>query len=220
MSVLFLAISLLVSGCATLVNGTTQQLSFQSSPEGATITIVAKPSRLILAANKPPAELVLGVTPLTAQLLRTEFPQAIRVTKPGYQPVELPLKQHISGWFFGNILLGGSIGSSIDATSGAGSEYEPDRFFVTLVPAQTSTIERGSVATRAEHLRIFIVRRHAEILTDLSRGSGEHWSALRSLLQITPAQEAEARATIQAFATRYPDAVSFATHVADAYHPQ
>jgi hypothetical protein len=211
---------LFCSSCATIMSGTTQQLSFQSSPDGATVTIIRKPSPLILAANKPPDELILGITPLTVQILRTEFPQAVLFSKQGYRTVEMPLDQHINGWFWGNILLGGAVGSTTDSMSGAGAEYEPDRFLVTLPQEQASTIEHEMMMARNEQVRLFIVRRYSALISDLSRHEGEDLRAVFALLRVTPPQQAAVRTALANLAQRYPDAAVFATEVAGRYLPE
>ena len=37
-------------------------------------------------------------------------------------------------WFFGNIVIGGLLGSTTDGVSGAINEFSPDQYFVTLSP--------------------------------------------------------------------------------------
>lgn len=206
--------SVLTTGCATIMSGPTQQMSFQSSPDGATVTIVRKPSPLVVAANKPPDELILGTTPLTVQMLRTEFPQAVIFSKQGYSPVEMPLDFHLSGWFWDNILAGGFVGSTTDSISGSGTEYAPDHFFATLSSAQASAIERDTLRSHQEQTRLFIVRRYDSLISDLSRGHGEDLSAVFTLLSVDRAHEAVTRQQLSALAQRYPDPIEFATQVA------
>ena len=62
-----------VSGCATAVNGTTQEFSFSSNPPGAVIFVDGKN---------------VGTTPTTVRLTRHD-PHSIRIEKPGYTAYEL-----------------------------------------------------------------------------------------------------------------------------------
>jgi len=71
----FLAFILaLIGGCATIVSGTTQEVSFQSNPEGAKVTVSGR---------------VIGKTPVTLQLKR-EKGQSLAFEKEGYEAHDVP----------------------------------------------------------------------------------------------------------------------------------
>ena len=78
---------------------------------------------------------VRGQTPLTTPVSRRRN-HTVRIEKPGYQPVERTLTRHVNGWVFGNLLIGGILGTGIDAATGAIFEVEPDRIFATLAPQE------------------------------------------------------------------------------------
>jgi len=90
----------ILSGCASIVSGSTQEVKFSSNPTGA-----------IVWADG----VNLGLTPVTANLNRNKKNQKIKIELEGYKSQELILKRKLNGWFFGNILLGGVIGIIIDA---------------------------------------------------------------------------------------------------------
>src|SRR5689334_13569988 len=104
MYVFFLWLALLVSGCATLVDGPKQELSFQANPEEVSITLLPAPPPAELPIEPrpdgwtPPRALaatpvkarVLGTTPLRITLNR-EVGQSIVFSKVGYKPLTMQL---------------------------------------------------------------------------------------------------------------------------------
>jgi hypothetical protein len=72
-AMLFVALVVGVSGCATAVNGKTQEVSFSSNPAGAVV--------FVDGAN-------VGTTPTTVKLTRHD-PHSVRIEKPGYIAYEL-----------------------------------------------------------------------------------------------------------------------------------
>lgn len=231
----FFGLALLFSGCATMVDGPKQELTFQANTEGATVSLLPAPPpaerttesradgwtppRQAEADAAPAPPRLLGATPLRITLDRTAG-QSIIFSKDGYKPLTVQLTTRTNPAFWGNIAIGGLIGSSIDQATGAALEYSPNQYFVTLIPLHTTMIEQDTNQTQRDKAIVFMIRRYAGIMADVSRGSGEDWSALIGILRISPAQDAEARTKIKAFATIYSDAASFATHVADFYYPR
>ena len=103
----------LVLGSATLISGTTQSVSFNSEPEGATV--------FIDGAKK-------CQTPCTLSLKRGSN-ESVTFKKNGYKSQILPLESSYNGvallsifWDF----------STTDLISGAASEYSPNQYFVEL----------------------------------------------------------------------------------------
>lgn len=235
MYVIFLVLSLFVSGCATMVDGSTQELSFQTNPEGVAVSIVppppppppppsarpdAAPTPAIRQVAIPaPVPRLLGITPLRITLDRAAG-QSITFSKDGYKPLTMHLATRTNPMIWGNLVFGGLIGITVDNATGAVHEYVPNQYFVTLIPLHATTVDQDTHQTQRDKAIVFMVRRYAGIMADVSRGSGEDWSALIGILRINPAQDAEARTKIKAFATIYSDAATFATHVADFYYPR
>jgi hypothetical protein len=223
----------LLNGCATMVDGSTQELSFQANPDGVAVTLLPAPppppppsesradggtssTKQVASTQATPVPKLLGVTPLKVILDRVPG-QSITFTKNGYKPLVMQLATRTNPAFWGNIAIGGLIGSSIDNATGAALEYVPNQYFVTLIPLEATSIERTTGQAQRDKAIVFIVRRYTAIMADLSRGSGEDWTSLLGILQIAPGQEISARDKIRAFATIYPDTANFATHVADFY---
>lgn len=223
------ACAALLSGCATILDGTTQEMSFQTNPENVVVSLIrsvpdtnvkvdwtTKTGRDASPTPMRDETRILGKTPFTLQLDRMEG-QRIEFSKEGYKPIKMKLTTTTNGAFWGNILLGGFVGSTTDGISGAIYEYSPSQFFVTLNPEMSTTIDQGTGQPQRDKALAFIVRRYAGLMANLSQGIGEDWSALKGLLHLGPGQEPDARKKIQALATVYPDIAVFATHVTDLY---
>jgi hypothetical protein len=109
------AIAVFLSGCASIFNGPTQSVSVQSVPEGASVSVT----------NKAGDKIHSGTAPVTITLKRGAgyFKSEVYTfafTKEGYATKELIITGGISGWYFGNILLGGVIGMvAVDPVTGA-----------------------------------------------------------------------------------------------------
>jgi hypothetical protein len=122
----------LIAGCASIVGGgSTQQINISSNPEGAVIW----QGKL---KNKQVVDLVdTGLrTPTNITLPRRGA--VVVLKKEGYQDTNLVLTQKVNGWFFGNIIIGGLIGSSIDISTGASMKFDPDNLFVEMQPAAST----------------------------------------------------------------------------------
>lgn len=99
-------------GCASIINGKTQTVSFQSTPSGATVALSGLP---------------IGATPIST-LIQRRNDQTLTVSKEGYKTFSTQMTTKIEPWFWGNILFGGIIGSVTDAVTGAMYEYAPGQY--------------------------------------------------------------------------------------------
>ena len=111
---------LLLSGCATVIKGTTQTMPINSDPDGADVVV---------------NNLVVGITPTEIELQRKRDHQ-ITLRKEGYAPATVPVLKSVGGAVWGNILAGGIIGWGVDAASGAQYNLKPETIFVRLRPLQ------------------------------------------------------------------------------------
>ena len=222
------ACTALLGGCATMMSGTTQEISFQSSPDDVVVTLIKHVPEQLYWPDKtgrgtpktiPAREesRILGKTPFTLQLDKLDEPQSVAFSKAGYKPVTMKLETRLDQWFWGNLAFGSAFGSTTDSMSGAMHEYSPSQFLVTLSPEVSTTIDQGTGQPQRDKALVFIVRRYTSLMADLSKGIGEDWSALKGLLHIGQGKEADARQKIQALAMVYPDIAVFATHVTDLY---
>ena len=109
------ALVMAVSSCATIFTATKYPVAFNTTPEGAGITIENREGKVIFE----------GVTPTTVKLKSSagymkKEEYKITFTKDGYTQKVVNISAELDGWYIGNILLGGVIGMLIvDPASGA-----------------------------------------------------------------------------------------------------
>jgi len=120
------AIGALVVGCATIINGTLQDIGISSSPSGATITV---------------DNLNYGITPTVIKLSRKDN-HFVKIELPGYKPFKITITRGVSGWVWGNIVFGGIIGLAVDAISGGLYKLSPEQIKATLSKSDIGLIYR------------------------------------------------------------------------------
>jgi hypothetical protein len=112
----------LMSGCATIVGGgSNQPVSLQSTPSPASYAIQSSAG----------LEMAQGATPATVSLPRRNEYQ-IRVSLEGYHPQSTVLTKGINGWIWGNLFVGWLVGFGIDFLTGSAYKLEPSFVQVTL----------------------------------------------------------------------------------------
>jgi hypothetical protein len=121
----------IMAGCCSIICGTTQEVAFNSSPAGATVTVNG---------------VSCGQTPVSLDLKRGRK-QTIRIEMDGYQPYDIALSRGNNGWIFGNLLFGGIIGLVIDCVNGSIYTIKPDVIQANLLKDDSGTI---SVAVQAQ----------------------------------------------------------------------
>lgn len=107
------------SGCASVINGTTQKVSIHSTPACATATIL--PEGTVVTT---PAEVKL----------RRKMVHTVIFEHDGFARAIGYLDRTTSGVVWGNILIGGLLGTSIDASNGAAYNLTPDPLEVEMKP--------------------------------------------------------------------------------------
>ena len=106
----------ITTGCSTIVNGKQQIVSINSNVADAEIT-----------ANGLP----VGKTPFTGNLARSNK-TIIQVSKDGFVTKSITLDTNMEPMFWGNIIIGGVLGSTTDAASGAMYKYAPSAIQIDL----------------------------------------------------------------------------------------
>lgn len=130
------AMIILAVGCATIMQGTSQEVGVSSVPGGASVSI----------DNKQ-----YGTTPVVAKLSRKDH-HIVVVEKEGFERFELPLVRKTSGWVWGNILFGGLIGLAVDAISGGLYKLTPEQ-----VEAKLGS-ESGSYKLEDNTIYVFLLK--------------------------------------------------------------
>jgi hypothetical protein len=193
---------MLALGCASIMEGKTQSVSFNSEPAGAQILINGLP---------------MGVTPATITIKKSDYDNAnVLFKKEGYQDQQATLHTKVTGWFWGNIITGGLLGSGTDAISGAMWEYSPDKYFVTMPPVKASIGETARLDYE-NRVRIYILFSHEHLVSDLAKGGGEHLSSLCALLGLDKVRQEETIFELRMLATISKNAPAFAEAVLKAF---
>ena len=195
---LVMVMALTASACATIVDGTSQLVTFNSEPNRAKIFING---------------MSVGVTPLTIQVKRAKNTM-IAVKKDGYEPQQMPLQTKTNTWFWGNILF--LYGSTTDYVSDAMIEYAPNMYFITLDPLRKSEADRDRMSDERK-VRTFILVNHAHLAQDLAQGMGEYLSSLSSLLAGRGAPPEDIVQRLRQVSASHPDPPSFADAVVQAF---
>lgn len=103
-----------LAGCASIVDGRSQEIVINTNPSGATCS---------LTRNDMPIGSV-SPTPSAILIEKTKYDIIIKCNKEGYQEATYFNKSGSAGSTFGNIVLGGGIGWAIDSASGADNKYD------------------------------------------------------------------------------------------------
>jgi len=189
-------------GCATLTGGSSQEVSFHSNPEGATVLLDGK---------------TLGKTPLSITLSSKKKGQSLSFEKEGHKKLTMKMDTKMNPMFWGNIIFGGLIGSTTDGMSGAIYEYSPSKYMVTLEPSGTGRLDGPISKSLAQKTKDFIVIGHDNIVMDLSRGNGPHLASLFKILNISREQHAEVISKMLALSNTHRDVPKFADEVVRLY---
>lgn len=113
--VLALAAVSLLTGCATVTRGMSEQVTFTSEPSG--------------AAVRTSIGLACSATPCTFDINRKQEFTAV-FSMPGYKDQEIAVKTELAGngaaGFAGNVLIGGVVGMGTDVATGATQDHKPN----------------------------------------------------------------------------------------------
>lgn len=155
------ATSVFVSGCATIISGTTQTLSFSSEPEGAEVLLDGRS---------------FGVTPLSIRVKKNKF-SVVTFKKSGYQSAMIPIDTSYDGVALLSIFWDLS---TTDILSGAAWEYSPATYHSILTRSEKSGygLEGGYFA-----IKKFALSFGDEIQSELIAGEGETITALIELIR-------------------------------------
>ncbi len=115
----------MLSGCATIVKGTTQKIAINTP--GVT------GAQCILTSSEIGKKTV--VTPAVVTVSKSRHSIAVRCTKRCYQDGSGIVASNTEAMAAGNIIAGGVIGLGIDAASGAMNKYN-SRNDITMIPIQ------------------------------------------------------------------------------------
>ena len=113
--------ALALSGCATITQGASQTVLFDTNPSGAVCSITREGNMLYDGVT----------TPESLHIEKDKDDLVITCEKEGYEKTVVHANSNFEGWTAGNILFGGIVGLGIDAATGAANEY-PSQVVVNL----------------------------------------------------------------------------------------
>ncbi|MFH1362161.1 MAG: PEGA domain-containing protein [bacterium] len=103
-----------ITGCASIFKGDPSMLNIMSSPEKAKVTILGSHT----------GEKIKKTTPCSVTLNKGSD-YMVKIELAGYESENIVIRREITGWFWGNILLGGLIGMVIDGSTNNMWEHTP-----------------------------------------------------------------------------------------------
>lgn len=189
---------LLATGCASIVDGRRETVSFSSDPSGAQLIINGK---------------MIGVTPASIFLERSDYDKAnVIFKKEGYQDQQATIQTSLNMWFWGKVLCGGLIGSSTDAASGAMRKFSPNSYYVSMAPLKASQAEWDRFMYE-RNVRRFVLFTYDHLVSDLAEDGGEHLVSLLQLLSIHNDQTTKAKVRLQDLSHSTENPLAFANAV-------
>ncbi len=205
-------------GCASMISGSTQPVTFKSSPDDVAVSINGE---------------ALGKTP-TILVLKRQKDNVVEFSKAGFQKQTLKMETKMNGWVLANIIFCFSclFSTTTDYSTGAAYEYAPDQYFVSLVP-------EGVVETptdiKKRKAKTYIIGNYSRIISALAKtqddtrvskskrpginqsGSSEYLKTLFEMLDIPETNQKTARNTIKKISDETKDVIAFADKVIDVF---
>ena len=198
---LLLFVSVVISGCATIMDGKQQSVTFNSIPSGADVYLNGKH---------------LGKTPLNITIDKPKENGQLKFSKEGYKTLEMTVNKKMSSWLLGNIIFGGTFGTTTDYASGALYEYDPHSIQVTLEANGMSQTEKTHFMAENQ-LRRFILTNFSELSVDLANKKGEFLNGLFTQIHVDGAESSQVVADLQNHLTTVGNAPEFSTYVIKTY---
>jgi hypothetical protein len=159
-----LRVSLLIvlSGCATIMHGTTQDIEIRTDPSGADILVDGRQQ------FKSPALVTM----------KRKDDHTVEISREGYQRERVDIKGEMSLAVAGDFLAGGAIGYGIDAATGAQRRLVPEKVEVRLHPSTGGgTKERMEVLEKIDQLN---KRKEKGLITE------EEYKKMRQEIIVSP----------------------------------
>jgi len=122
-------LSILTTGCASIMSGTDQDIAMHTNPEGAECILTREGRQLRKV-----------ITPDSVRVSKLKHDIYVKCSMDGFHESTAHVNSGTQGSTFGNILLGGGIGWAIDSARGADNKYA-DVVTITMVPLQQNKPE-------------------------------------------------------------------------------
>ena len=197
--ILLASILFLASACTTIMSGKTQEMTFDSEPQGVEVNVSGK---------------VIGRTPTTVQLDKKKD-QTLTFSLEGYKTQTRNLATTVDPWFFGNVIFGGLIGSTTDAITGSIHKYAPNQYYVTMV--KKTGYATNTYSSKKAEVKEFIVMGYTNIMNDLSKSGGQYLDSLIEMLQIEKSKRNDSISKIRSLSEVYTKIPEFADKVTELF---
>jgi hypothetical protein len=186
-----------LTGCASFVSAPDQQLVFTSEPPK---------SEVFVDGTKK------GTTPCNVLVMRRRPPPEIVLKKEGFEDARVVFTSKYNPWIIGNVLWGycSTTAFLVDMNSDKSVMYYPDTFLVTLSPLEGTTPEQKDGADKQKHkskIVRFVTTNYDALVIELSKGSGDHLTALLDLMEVAAADRDRVIAKIKPLYIKYDDPV-------------
>ena len=156
-----------LSGCATIVKGTTQEVPVSSEPTGARVSVDGSAA---------------GTTPTTVTLSRKSN-HMVTIEKEGFQSESVAITKSMGAAVAGNIIAGGLVGWGVDAVSGAQYNLHPSTVNVRLQPLADARAGGGGGGNGGGATRTFIDELNKlDALLEQRKVTAEEYQKLRGSL--------------------------------------
>ncbi|OJW56272.1 MAG: hypothetical protein BGO57_07980 [Sphingomonadales bacterium 63-6] len=155
------AMSLALGGCATVLNGTKEDYSVDSQPNGAKVRFTGGET---------------CTTPCKVELKRKDDLRA-DVELDGYDPAYILIQSRLGGSAFGNILLGGGIGAVVDGTNGSSNRLYPKPLIVKLAPKGSG--EKAVLLDKDGKVRSTVEDHNNSVRVDVAKTIGADLAELK-----------------------------------------
>ncbi len=126
-----------LSGCASIIDGTSQKVSFSSNPSSAEVTVDGR---------------AVGKTPMTEDLSKKDT-HTVRISLSGYHSYEVTLIKKVNSWVWGNLVFGGLIGLGVDALTGGLYELTPSQINADL---KSKGIAESSIKDKTMYVTVIL----------------------------------------------------------------
>ncbi len=121
-------VSLLASGCATIVSGTSQSI---------TVDVVNAENASCRGIDKRGRKYHWPQTPTATTVHKGDGPIVLTCEKKGFKKTTHTFDENMTSATLGNVILGGGIGIFVDIASGAAQEY-PSKVSVIMEPRDSA----------------------------------------------------------------------------------
>jgi hypothetical protein len=126
----------LAGGCASIVHGGNRSVTINSDPPGAKASVSRTGGEVVSVQTTP---CTVSLDPKGGYFKGQSY--TVTLELPGYRNATVELRTSLSGWYFGNIVLGGLIGMvAVDPVTGSMWNIEPDHIEQKLTASQAAII--------------------------------------------------------------------------------